>query len=177
MPEARPSRVRKNPRGKGWDGRPPRGLPEERSFSAARSDMRRHGTQEKKHMARLRNLVIATIAVVLAVALVAYLLRPTATPTTASTTTQPPPDQTCSARARGYSTLDCSPPAAPGGGDTGGSDKGSKGDHGSDDDHCGHPHGGHGGHGHEGKDRDDRGHHGQGHQRGHSDRGHGHGDD
>jgi hypothetical protein len=124
------------------------------------------------HMTRLRRYAIVAIAVVLAVALVAYMLRPTATPTTASTTSQPPANDPCASHSRGLEELSCGTPAAPGGGGPSGSDKDPKGDHDSDD-HDGHGHDGHDyGKGHD--DRDDQSHSGK---HGHYDRGVERGDD
>src|SRR2546427_12489543 len=76
-------------------------------------------------MARLKKLVGLTLAVVLATALVAYMLRPSATPTTTSNTTEPPANQTCPSR-HGH-TCGMIPSTTNGGGQ--GSNGGSNGDH------------------------------------------------
>src|SRR2546430_1070358 len=89
-------------------------------------------------MARLKKLVGLTLAVVLATALVAYMLRPSATPTTTSNTTEPPADQMCPSR-HGH-TCGTIPSTTNGGQ---GSNGGSNGDHDTDDHD---DHGDHGGH-------------------------------
>ena len=110
-------------------------------------------------MARLRKIVGLTLAVVLAIALVAYMLRPSAAPTPSSvTTTNPPTDATCGVHTRGLEEQACGLPTAT----TNGGGPGSNGDHDTGD------HNDHGDHGGHSDDDHDGGHgqHGDGHDHG-----------
>jgi hypothetical protein len=138
--------------------------------------------RRREHMTRLRKIVGLTLAVVLATALVAYLLRPSASPTTTSIVTQPPTDQTCPTRYHGHNALSCGSTT---GTTNSGGGHGSNGDNETDDhdNHGGHSDGDHDwndhdgdGHGHSGHgDHDGEGRHGEGSGDSDRERGHGNG--